>query len=180
MKLAAVERLDRDHRLEEFDCGSQAQNDWLRRQALQSQFAETARVYAVRDVDADEVMGYYALTAGQVRPDEVPVRWLKGVGLYAQPVVLLARLGVDLRAQGRGLGRALVTDAMRRVMSVADRIGVRALLIHCEDESARDFCLRLARFENSPADPLQLILRIKDLRRAVAASVEPGQGPVGT
>ncbi|MBG0827220.1 GNAT family N-acetyltransferase [Planomonospora sp. ID67723] len=168
MKLTAVELLDREHRLEEFDCGSQAQNDWLRRHALQSQFAEMSRVYVVRDVDADEVMGYYALAAGQIRPDEVPARWLKGVGLYSQPMVLLARLGVDLRAQGRGLGRALVTDAMRRVISVADQIGVRALLIHCEDESARDFYLCLARFESSLADPLHLILRIKDLRRAVA------------
>nr|WP_221473136.1 GNAT family N-acetyltransferase [Planomonospora venezuelensis] len=151
--------------MEEFDCGSQAQNDWLRRHALQSQFGGMSRVYVVRDVDADEVVGYYALVAGQIRPDEVPARLLKGAGLHAQPVVLLARLGVDLRVQGIGLGRALVTDAMRRVTSVADQIGVRALLVHCEDDSARDFYLRLAEFDVSPVDPLHLVLPIKNIRR---------------
>jgi GNAT superfamily N-acetyltransferase len=169
VKLAAVELLNRGHRLEEFDCGSPMQNDWLRRHALQSQSGGMSRVYVIRDVDTDdEVVGYYALAAGCVKSTDAPARLRKGAGSYDQPVVLLTRLGVDLRAQGMGLGRALVADAMCRVMGVADQIGVRALLIHCENEAARAFYLRLVRFEASPVDPLHLLLLIKDLRRAVA------------
>jgi GNAT superfamily N-acetyltransferase len=74
---------------------------------------------------------------------------------------------VDLNVQGAGLGRALVVDALRRVAAAAEVIGIRALLIHSENESARDFYLRLARFEASPTDPMHLFLLIKDLRKAI-------------
>lgn len=83
------------------------------------------------------------------------------------PVIILTRLGVDLSEQGRGLGRALVVDALRRVDSAADIVGIRALLIHAEDEGAKDFYMNLAEFEESPTDPLHLFLLIKDLRRAL-------------
>ncbi|MBG0814069.1 GNAT family N-acetyltransferase [Planomonospora sp. ID82291] len=142
------------------------QNDWLRRHALQSQSGGMSRVYVIRDVDTDdEVVGYYALAAGCVKPADAPARLMKGAGLYDQPVVLLARLGVDHRVQGMGLGRALVADVMRRVVGVADQVGVRALMVHCESESARAFYLQLAEFEVSPTDPLHLVLPIKRIRR---------------
>ena len=120
----------------------------------------TSRVYVVDDSDADRVVGYYALAAGSLATPHAPARLLKGAGRYDQPVVLLTRLGVDRIAQGAGLGRALVVDALRRVGNVADQIGVRALLIHCENESARDFYARIAEFECSPTDPLHLVLLI--------------------
>ena len=58
-------------------------------------------------------------------------------------------------------------DALRRVAAAAEVIGIRALLIHCESDTARDFYLRLAKFEASPTDPMHLFLLIKDLRRAL-------------
>ncbi|MFI7027979.1 GNAT family N-acetyltransferase [Microbispora rosea] len=155
--------------LDGFDCGSPAQSEWLTRHALQAHASGGRRVYVVRGMGCGKVAGYYALAAGSVTPGEAPARLLKGAGRHAQPVVILARLGVDRAAQGIGLGRALVADALRRVARVADQIGVRALLIHCESETARAFCLRLAAFEQSPSDPLHLLpllLLMKDLRRA--------------
>ncbi|WP_213450586.1 GNAT family N-acetyltransferase [Rhizomonospora bruguierae] len=82
-------------------------------------------------------------------------------------MVILARLGVDRAAQGAGLGRALVVDALRRIAVAAEVIGVRAVLIHRESDTARDFSLRLAKFEASPTDPMHLLLLMKDLRRAL-------------
>ncbi|MBE1460411.1 GNAT superfamily N-acetyltransferase [Nocardiopsis terrae] len=113
------------------------------------------------------VVGYYALAAGSIAPAVAPSRLLRGAGKYHQPVVILTRLGVDTRVQGSGLGRALVVDALRRVAVASETIGVRALLIHCESESARQFYLGLARFEQSPSDPMHLVLLLKDLRRAL-------------
>jgi GNAT superfamily N-acetyltransferase len=152
-----------------FDCGSAAQSIWLVEHALQAHRAGLSRVYVVRDADhADQrVVGYYAIAAASVAPAAASPRLLQGAGRYHQPVVILTRLGVDQAAQGAGLGRALVVDTLRRIAGAAEVIGVRAVLIHCETEAARDFSLRLAKFEASPTDPMHLLLLMKDLRRAL-------------
>ena len=84
---------------------------------------------------------------------------------YPIPVIILTRLGVDLTAQGNGLGRALVKDMLLRVASASHTIGARALLIHCESEDARQSYMHIAEFEPSPTDPLHLYLLLSDLRR---------------
>lgn len=136
---------------------------------MQAHQSGTSRVYVVTS-DADQsqqVVAYYALAAGSVAPAAAPQRLAHGAGRYHQPVVILTRLGVDLSCQGAGLGRALVVDALRRVAAASEVIGVRALLIHCEKDAARDFYLRLAKFDASPTDPLHLFLLMKDLRKAL-------------
>lgn len=127
-----------------------------------------SRVFVVRRTSDDRVVGYYALTTGSVLKSNAPPRMTKGTGNYDIPVIILTRLGVDLTEQGRGLGRALVVDAFRRVDQVSQEVGVRALLIHAENEEARSFYLALAQFEDSPVDDLQLMLLTKDLRRSLS------------
>lgn len=171
-QFSPVVPLARPHVVTGFDCGSAAQSEWLARHALQAHQSGTSRVYVVTG-DADEerrVLGYYALAAGSVAPAVAPHRLAQGAGRYQQPVVILTRLGVDLSCQGLGLGRALVVDALRRVAAASEVIGVRALLIHCENDTARDFYLRLAKFDASPTDPLHLFLLMKDLRKALDGS----------
>lgn len=162
-----VELLQPHHRVEAFDCGSDAETMWLRKHGLQAQNSGTSRVYVVRRVSDDHVVGFHALASGSVMPITAAERVTRGAGRYPVPIIILARLGVDLSEQGRGLGRALVIDALRRVEAAADIVGVRALLIHAEDERAKDFYRKLAEFEESPTDPLHLFLLMKDLRRAL-------------
>jgi len=166
----AVEPLSAEHVVAGFDCGSTAQSEWLVQHALQAHRAGLSRVYVVRGLDQPErrVVGYYALAAGSVAPADASRRMMQGAGRYHQPVVILTRLGVDRGTQGAGLGRALVVDALRRIAAASEVIGVRALLIHCESDTARDFYLRLAKFDPSPTDPMHLLLMMKDLRRALA------------
>lgn len=168
-RFSPVTPLAKIHVVAGFDCGSLAQSEWLTRRALPAHQAGTSRVYVVTGTEADEqrVLGYYALAAGSVSPANAPQRLMQGAGRYQQPVVILTRLGVDLSCQGAGLGRALTVDALRRVAAASEVIGVRALLIHCENEQARDFYLRLAKFDASPTDPLHLFLLMKDLRKAL-------------
>lgn len=166
-RYGAVEELDPKHALDHFDCGSDAQTTWLRRHALQAQYAGMARVYVVRRIADDRVAGFYALTTSGVFPAEAPTRVVQGTGRYDIPVIVLTRLGVDLADQGEGLGRALVVDAFRRVERASQEIGVRALLIHAEDRRARAFYEGLAAFEPSPVDDRKLLLLMKDLRRAL-------------
>jgi ribosomal protein S18 acetylase RimI-like enzyme len=170
-RFGPVEPLAPGHVLAGFDCGSRAQSDWLVEHALQAHRSGLSRVYVVRglsDPDA-RVVGYYSLAAGSVAPAAAPHRLMQGAGRYHQPVVILTRLGVDRATQRAGLGRALVVDALRRIAVASEVIGVRALLIHCESELARDFYLGLAKFETSPTDPMHLFLLRKDLRRALQA-----------
>ncbi|MDT0528698.1 N-acetyltransferase [Micromonospora sp. DSM 115977] len=168
-RFSAVEPLSATHVVTGFDCGSRAQSVWLVEHALQAHRAGLSRVYVVRHNDDPDqrVVGYYALAAGSVAPVDASPRLRQGAGRYHQPVVILTRLGVDRGVQGAGLGRALVADALRRIGTAAEVIGVRAVLIHCETEAARDFSQRLAKFEVSPTDPMHLLLLMKDLRRAL-------------
>lgn len=166
------ELLAQDHEVEEFDCGSAAQTDWLRKHALQAQRSDTSRVYVSCLAKTRQVVGYYAIAAGSVSREDAPPRLLRGAGRYPIPVVILTRLGVDLRQQGRGLGQSLVRDALLQVADVAERVAVRALLVHAESDRAAAFYRHISpAFEASPTDPLHLVLLLKDLRSAIREAV---------
>jgi ribosomal protein S18 acetylase RimI-like enzyme len=165
---APVESLTADHDRSTFDCGSDAQSSWLRSYAVVAQQADTARVYVIRPDGEQRVAGYYALAAGSIEPDEASVRLSRGTGRHPIPVVVLIRLGVDVRDQGRGLGSELVYDAFLQTAAIADRVGARALMIQAESPRAAAFYRRLdPAFEELPGDPLQIVLLMKDLRRAI-------------
>lgn len=168
-RYAPVALLNADHDRSTFDCGSDAQSAWLREHALRAQQADTARVYVACEAGRFAVAGYYALTAGSAAREAASPRATRGTGRYPVPVVILTRLGVHMGEQGRGLGAALVRDALLQTAWIAQRIGVRALLIHAENDAAVAFYRHLTpAFEASPTDPLHLILLMKDLRRAIA------------
>ena len=168
-----VAPLGPDHEVRAFDCGSDAQTPWLRRRALAAQQADTARVFVACYAGTMRVAGYYALAAGSVSPDVVPARVATGAGRYPVPVVILARLGVDREAQGRGLGTALVRDALLQTAATSERVAVRALLIHAETDQAAAFYRRLdPAFVPMPSEPLHLVLLLKDLRKAVRTAAE--------
>lgn len=168
-RYSQVERLSPDHDVESFDCGSDAQSLWIRNHGRQSHTANYTQIYVVRRLADDVVVGFYATAVGAVfRGPDTPQRVTAGSGQYPIPVVVLARLGVDQSEQGRGLGRHLLRDALLRISAAAEHVGIRAVLIHAEDDQARDFYLRHAGFEPSPTDPLHLYLLLKDLRKALA------------
>ena len=151
------------HDVSAFDCGSDAQTKWLRQVARTAQASRTAVVYVVTPGGEDRVVGYYALAAASVAQADAPSPLLKAAGRSPIPVILLARLGVDLGAQGHGLGTALVKDAMIRAHHAAETVGARALLIHAEPATARSFYMHRAEFEPSPTDPLHLVLLMADI-----------------
>jgi GNAT superfamily N-acetyltransferase len=119
--------------------------------------------------DGERVAGYYALATGGVEAAQAPDRILKGVARHPIPVIILTRLAVAETDKGRGLGRALLGDALRRIDGAAQEIGVRALLVHAKDPSAVNFYMKHGEFEPSPSDDLHLFLLMKDLRKALEA-----------
>ena len=159
--LSVVEKLAKEDDLSGFDCGNPALNDWLKRFALVNQESDSSQTYVVRRDKA--VAGYFSLTVGSIRPEESPARIAKGLARHPIGVVLLARLAVDKREQGTGLGKALLKNALIRIEAAADTVGVRAVLVHAIDQNARQFYEHFG-FERSRADPFQLLLLMKDLR----------------
>jgi len=162
-------RLTADHELDQFDCGEDSLTDWLRRFALTSDRAGMCSTFVATIPGDRRVAGFYALSTSGVSAVEAPPRLSKGVGRYDIPVILLARLAVDVDFQKNKLGRALLKDALLRVWNVSEDVGVRAVLIHALNDSARAFYMNFAEFEPSPTDPLHLFLLMKDLRKALGS-----------
>ncbi len=157
-----IAALGRDHTLDRLDSGAPELDEWLRRFARMADTAGTARTYVL--LDGKRALGYYALTPASVDRRELPERHARGVPAYPIGVILLARLAIDRSLQGKGYGRALVTDAALRTLQATEIVGARAMLVHARDESAAGFYERLG-FVRSPTDQLHLMVLIKDLRR---------------
>ena len=145
-------------------CGDAALNGCLVRRVLADPRAEKSRTYvACRD---SRVVAFFSLAAGSVRPDEATERMGRGQGRQPIPVILFARLAVDRSEQRRGIGEALLVEALGRCAQAADTIGARAVLVHAKNEQARRFYAKYG-FEPSPTNPLHLLLLMKDLRKTL-------------
>jgi len=162
--LSAVEPLEPWHETTEFDCGKPELTLWLQRHALTNQQNHSARVYVV--ARASRVVAYYALAAASVERAAAPARVARGLANQPIPVMLLARMAVAVEEQGPGLGAALLKDVLLRTAAASEQFGVRALLVHAQDEDAAGFYERYD-LERAPTDPLHLYLLMKDLRRVL-------------
>lgn len=154
-KLSAPQPLSATHGLEGFSCGEPSLDDWLRRRALLNQTTGASRAFVVTD-ESGQVLAYYALAAGAVSHQDSPGSVRRNMP-DPVPVMVLARLAVDKRLQGQQVGGALLQDALRRAVSVAQNIGVRALLVHALNDRARQFYSHYG-FVQSPANPMTLML----------------------
>ena len=147
--------------VESFDCGLPALNQFLHRFALVSQKSDSAQSYVCCHTGV--VVGFYSLAVGSVEPATATPRVVKGIPQHPVPVMILARLAVDLKHQRVGLGKALLKDALQRTAQAADIAGIRALLVHAKDDTARQWYLNWG-FEPSASDPFHLFLLMKDIK----------------
>ncbi|MEK7407498.1 MAG: GNAT family N-acetyltransferase [Acidobacteriota bacterium] len=161
-----IEKLQRWHAVEGFDCGREALNRFLIRYALQNEQAGASRTYVA--LAGAEVVGYYTLVVGQVEYGGAPERLKKGLARHPVPIMLLARLAVATHRQGKGLGSWLLKDAMLRTLQAADIAGIRAFAVHAKDDEAKAFYERFD-FSASPSDPHHLFRLLKDIRAILKA-----------
>ncbi|MBK6727739.1 MAG: GNAT family N-acetyltransferase [Xanthomonadales bacterium] len=157
LRLAAPQPLAVDHLLDSFSCGEATLDEWLRRRALVNQHSGASRTFVAADPDG-RVFGYYSLAAGAVSHATATTNVRRNMP-DPIPVMVLARLAVDLRAQGIKLGAALLQDAVHRAAAVAQNAGVRALLVHALHDHAKRFYEHYG-FQTSPQHPLTLMLRL--------------------
>lgn len=156
-----VEKLRRDHIVEGFDCGREPLNRFLVQHALPNQLANASQTYVA--VDGNHVIGFHTLVVGDVAFADAPERLKKGLARHPVPIMLLARLAVDKGWQKRGLGPALLKDALLRTLQAADIAGIRAMVVHAKDQDAKAFYEHFD-FAASSTDPLHLFLMLKDIK----------------
>jgi GNAT superfamily N-acetyltransferase len=155
--LNAPQSLTPHHVLDSFDCGESVLDEWLKRRAIANQLSGASRTFVVTDHDR-RVYGYYAMAAGAVS-HQLATSSVRRNMPDPVPVMVLARLAVDQRAQGIKLGASLLQDAVNRAVAVSQNAGVRALLVHALHDRAKEFYEHYG-FQSSPLHPMTLMLRL--------------------
>lgn len=149
----------------DFDSGEESLNRYLADRALTNHLADLGRCYVCIDGHTYKVLGYYTLSAIAVEHATLPGKVRRNAP-NPVPAVLMGRLAIDVKAQGSGLGRFLVRDAILSTLAAADRIGVRILLVHALHDQVATFYEELG-FTRSPTDPLHLYLLLADARKSL-------------
>lgn len=157
LQLNPPQPLSAAHRLDDFACGEAVLDEWLKRRAMANQLSGASRTFVVADRE-HRIYGYYAMAAGAVSRQMATSSVRRNMP-DPVPVMVLARLAVDHRAQGIKLGASLLQDAVKRAVIVSQNAGVRALLIHALHDQAREFYEHYG-FQVSPAHPATLMLRL--------------------
>jgi GNAT superfamily N-acetyltransferase len=161
--IRAPEPLRAEYEVSDFDCGTSDLDVWLKRRALRNESSGASRAYVIT-VDG-RVIGYYALATGAIAQHEATGK-VRRTMPDPIPVMVLGRLAVDRQYQGRGLGSALLRDALLRTLNAASIAGIRAVLLHAISDEAKRFYER-AGFSPSPVDPMTLMITIADIEKAI-------------
>ncbi|MBP1036956.1 MULTISPECIES: GNAT family N-acetyltransferase [Serratia] len=159
MGMKAPEPLSSGHNLADFCSSEPMLNEWLRKKALKNHSAGISRVYVICTEETHRVIGYYCLATGSVQRNTAPGAYRRNAP-ESLPVIVLGRLAIDQAYSGKGLGVALLKDAIFRTKNIAQQVGVRALIVHALNEGVRNFYIKFA-FSPSPEHPLMLFYPIK-------------------
>lgn len=153
----APELLSEQHIVRYFQCGEVVLDQWLQRTALKNQQNNASKTFVVCD-ENKQVMGFYCLSAGSVSHQFVAGALRRNMP-DPIPVIILGRLAVDCSAQGKQLGVSMLKDAVLKSKTVANQIGVKALLVHALNQQAKQFYLKYG-FSCSPIDEMVLMLKL--------------------
>lgn len=149
-----------DHQLDDFACNVDSLNDWLKKRAYQNQLSGASRTYVV--LEGKRVVGYYCLASGALELNDAPTQFRRNMP-NPIPVAILGRLAVDKSFQRKGLGVALLQDAVVRTAQAGGILGIRGLLVHALSIEAKAFYEHHG-FVASPTQPMTLILSLKGHR----------------
>jgi predicted N-acetyltransferase YhbS len=149
-----------------FTCGKSDLDEWLRTQAGQQEKRSNARTFLALDPDGANAVGYYTTTTYRLGLDEAARAYGVGKRQYPVPAVLLARLAVDERWAGHGVGRQLLVHALQGFAEASRLLGFEIVVVHAIDAEAVTFYARygFVRFEEHP---LHLLMSTASLRLTV-------------
>jgi GNAT superfamily N-acetyltransferase len=161
VQFSPPEKLTSSHDLSQFECGESSLDSWLKRRALQNEEAGASRTYVLRT--GREIAGYYALATGAIAHVEATGKVRRNMP-DPVPVIILGRLAIASKFQGRGIGTALLRDAVLRIVQAAEIAGIRAILVHAISDQAKRFYEKRG-FTPSPADPMTLMIKVAEVAK---------------
>ena len=166
-----IRRLEEHDEAGHFDCGDDRLNNYLKRHAWQNQQKSSIGVtyVAIDEAAPRSVVGYFTLATASVPREAFPNKYVRGLPPYELPLILVARLAVDRRFSGKGLGHALISEAFKIALRVADDVGCRCIIT----DAYRDAIGWYARYgfvtlEGAAASgPQRMYLDIRTVRMAL-------------
>jgi len=163
MSLLPPELLTEQHQVESFCSGVDSIDLWLKQRAMKNQKNGASRVFVA--CEQAQVIAYYALASGAIDIEQAPGHFRRNMP-DPIPVILLGRLAVDQRFQGKGIGRALIRDAGYRIIQAADTVGIRGIIAQAISENTKTFYEQVG-FSPSPLDPMTLMITLLDLKASI-------------
>ncbi|MGB7414957.1 MAG: GNAT family N-acetyltransferase [Thermosynechococcaceae cyanobacterium] len=154
------ENLKPHHELERFDSGNEPLNHWLKKRTLKNEGAGASRTYV--SCHKQQVIAYYSLATGAVAQTTATGGVRRNMP-DPIPVMLIGRLAVDQNWQGQGLGKAMLQNAVLKILQAAEIAGIRAILIHAISEEAKQFYEQYG-FIASPLEPMTLMIKVSDAK----------------
>lgn len=147
-----IEPLNRNHNKNAFNCGIESLDRYLKRQANQDLKRRISRVFIARGCqDETRVLGYNSLSTLSIDVSCLPDELRKKLPRHPLPAALIGRLAVDISAQGKGVGKLLLSNAIKRTLAVSDDIAIYAIVVDAINEEAESFYKRygFSRLANS-------------------------------
>lgn len=158
MGISAPVPLKAEHDTTSFSCGDRTLDEWLKHTALKNQGTGASRTFVI--CEGNRVIGYYALATGAVERSDTPGHIRRNMP-EPIPVMVLGRLAVDSSYQSRNLGKGLLKDAILRIITVSEHVGVRAILVHAISDAAKQFYIKQG-FRESPTNDMTLMISLDE------------------
>ena len=156
-----IEPLNRHHRKAAFLCSIESLDRYLKSQANQDIKRRVSRVFVVRDrQDKTRVLGYYTLSTLSIDLSVLPEKIAKKLPKHPIPAALVGRLAVDISAQDHGIGKMLLSNAIKRTLAVSDEIAIYAMVVDAINEEAESFYMRYG-FAHLASEGKRLFLPLK-------------------
>jgi GNAT superfamily N-acetyltransferase len=158
-----IEPLAFTHDKAHFHCGVEALDQYIQKQAGQDIRRRINRVFVARPPDHPRiVLGYYGLSSLSIELSQLPERSARMLPKHPIPAALIGRLAVSKTAQGQGIGRMLLVDAIKRTLAVSDQIAIHAMVVDAINDKARSFYERFG-FAPLCNDRPRLFLPLKSI-----------------
>jgi len=145
-----------------FDCGKPPLTGFLHNFMTQYEKKNFGRTYVAVRSGETQMLGYYTLATSELSLEDLSESEAKKLPHHPVPVVLLARLAADQTVHGQGLGKALLNDALRRVLQVSEHVGIHAVVVDAIDDEAAKFYQKYG-FTALPDQPHKLLLPLSSI-----------------
>jgi len=135
-----ITSLEKKHNKNNFSCGIDALDQYIKTQASQDMKKNIAVTYVLTSLDSDEILGFYTLSSIGIFPGELPNEITRKLPKYPIfPGILLGRLARDKKLNGNSIGLYLLIDAIKRSLHVSAQIGIVAIIVEAKNKTAVNF-----------------------------------------